>query len=330
VAPLLLGGLAMRYLVPGRTEAAGGPWGWLARVGDQHPLPLAIGFFLLFGWLVRHFADRLPRGRHLRPTTEERSTAATAPLPWRAAAWASMVLIAVAAALGLRALVGQPYRVASASMLPALEPRDYVLLNRRGPAARRGDIVVFSGRAVGDRSDALLVKRVIGLPGDRIASSGGLVHINGWPVPFCDAGKFISLAGGQGVVGRLVVEFLEDRAYLTFHTAEPGAFQGEPLPPGQVFVMGDNRNASLDSRAWNGGRGRGVPLGAIEGKVWRVLGADRESHLDPARLLRQPGLDLHLHLPGIDVRATRERIARCLQNRPAQTWPPPASTPPPA
>ena len=128
----------MRYLVPGAAEVTGGPWGWLARLGDQHPLPLAVGFFLLFGWLVRHLPIACRVRRHLQTAHPRESAAATPSLPWRATAWASTVLIAVAAALGLRALVGQPYRVASASMLPALAPRDYLLVNRRAPRTPGG------------------------------------------------------------------------------------------------------------------------------------------------------------------------------------------------
>ena len=161
VAPLLLAGLFLRYLVPARTEAAGAPWAWLARLGDEHPLPLAVGLFLLFGWMIRLHRDQLPGGRHLR---EAARLAPGASLPWRATAWVSTVLIAVAAALGLRALVGQPYRVASASMLPTLAPRDYLLVNRRAgrPAGR---LVVSRALPSGDRSEAFVVKRVVGLPG---------------------------------------------------------------------------------------------------------------------------------------------------------------------
>ncbi len=327
--PLVLTALAVRWLVPGASEASAAPFRWLERLGERQPLLLAMGFFLLFSLLARRLIGNLRGAAAARPQP--------APLPpiWRVVGVVSVLLIAAAAALSLRAVVGQPYRVASASMLPTLEPFDYLLLDRlsmglRLPGSRhvpppakrprRGDLVVFQGRAVGETSEELVVKRVIGLPGDKIVSTGGLVWINGWQVPFCDAGKYFYSAGGQLVMGRLIVEFLDDHAILTLHAGQADAFEGGPVPAGELFVMGDNRNASRDSRAWNRGRGAGVPLWAIEGKAWRILGTDRDGHLDPARLLQRPGVQLRL--PGMDSAPARDRIARCLQKWPARTRPP--------
>jgi signal peptidase I len=312
-APALLAALALRFLVP---EA--GTQDWLSRLGEQHPLALAIGLFLLFTALLRAFRDRLPGGRHLEAAADADPPAVAA------ATWLVTILCAVAVALAVRAVVGQPSRVTGVSMLPTLEPGDYLLTSKlglRGRAPRRGELVVFRGGAVGERSEELLVKRVIGLPGDRVSTVGGLASINGWRVPFCDAGRYAFFSAGQAIVGRLAVVFLEDQTFLDLHTPEAGAFEGQPVKPGEVFVLGDNRNMSRDSRAWNDGRGAGVPLAALEGRAWRVVGHDRAGHLDLRRLLVRPGLELHL--PGIDTTMAQQRIARCLKERPAQTTPPP-------
>jgi signal peptidase I len=299
LGPLLLTILAMRLLVPGRGEIGPGAWGTLARLGEEHPLALAIGMFLVLSLAAWSFDDRV-------------TTTRTGAFPW-----ILTVVSAGAAALLLRTGVGQVYRVTGGSMLPTLEIADDLLVNKVGRhRVRRGDVIVFPGRGVGE-SEELIVKRVIGLPGDRIQSAGGLLAINGWPVPHCDAGRFFFTSNGQITVGRVVVEWLEDRIFLTLHTPESTRFDGAPVKPGELFVVGDNRNQSLDSRVWSAG----VSQRAVVGKAWRLVGWDRDGRLDPARFLRRPGTQIHL--PGIDARALEAGVDRCLKNRPAVTTPPP-------
>jgi signal peptidase I len=320
LAPLLLAALGLRFLIPGRWEGGPGLWGWLAVMGDEHPVAVAVALFLLASVLIRQLADRLPGGQHQ----------ALAQRPPRPLAWMAPIAAAAIAALTLRATVGQPTRVTSASMLPTLEPFDALLLDklayglhlpgtapRAGKVPRRGEVVVFHGAAVGETAEELVVKRVIGLPGDVVSTRAGLVTINGWKVPFCDAGRFAYVAHGESLIGRLVVEFLDDQVFLTLHTPESGLSAPYPVRQGEVFVLGDNRNLSRDSRAWNAG----VPLAAIAGRGWRIIGWDRDGHLDWHRLLRPPGPQAHF--PGMDAREVEQRIATCLQNRPPRTSPPP-------
>ena len=173
-----------------------------------------------------------------------------------------------------------------------------------------------------------LVKRVIGLPGDFVAFRDGAAFVNGWGVPACDAGPFVTSVGPLTVRGRLAVEFLEERAYLTIRTPlDEASFPGYRVPPGQVFVLGDDRGMSSDSRAWNEGRGAGVPLARIEGRVSRrAIASLPDGGPDLMHLL--PPLNLQVRQPYVDLHQTEQRIATCLTHPPKSTRPPPAPSAP--
>ncbi len=248
-----------------------------------------------------------------------------------------MLAAAVGMALALRAYLAQSYRVLSTSMLPTLETDDLVL-GRRRPyptgvmGAHRGDVIVFRGAAIpvgpGRPLPEILVKRVIGLPGDRIAMAGGVPIINGWQVPSCDAGEYVyALTEGDGraLHGRLHVEFLDDRSYLTVLASGGPPFpDGYLVKPGEVFVLGDNRSNSLDSRAYAGGRGAGVPGSGIDARVqWFLVGTHRSGETDLGRWMRPvDALEARVHLEGVQTGALEAGVARCLANRPADARPP--------
>jgi signal peptidase I len=130
--------------------------------------------------------------------------------------------------------VSERIRVESISMQPTLYPGDYVIVNKLAYRLKgspdRGDVIVF--RYPPNPAAIPYIKRVIGLPGDQIHIADGRVSVN----------------------GQLVVE-----PYLVVPTNRGGDWS---VPEGQLFVMGDNRNNSSDSRSWGF-----VPLENIIGRA---------------------------------------------------------------
>ena len=158
----------------------------------------------------------------------------------------ALVAVVVVMTTGIRAYAAEPFVVPSGSMLPTLQIGDRLIANKLSSKIRRGDIVVFR-RAPGDTDlqYPVLVKRVIGLPGETISSVGNTILIDGKPLsePW--------LPKPTGIC------------------AQPTAdVQTEKIPVDNYFVMGDCRGDSSDSRVWGT-----VPVANIIGKatvvVWR-------------------------------------------------------------
>jgi signal peptidase I len=148
----------------------------------------------------------------------------------------------------IQTFVAQPYKVQQQSMEHTLEPDQYVLVDKLTPrfdTYKRGDIVVFTPPADWVQADGTpFIKRVIGLPGDTVEIRDGNVYINGTKI---------------------------DEPYL--YRDEPGdppqptTVQGDTdhwvISPGDVFLMGDHRANSEDSRTFNE-----VPVSQIIGRAW--------------------------------------------------------------
>ena len=170
----------LRYVFPSRLEGTvGGPSALAARLADEQPLILAILLFILLSVAIHYWR------RVISPDAVERSEAERSP---RALGRTLAVVAGVAmVALFVRLELVQTYRVEGPSMLPTLQQGDRLLVDKtayglkllprgRGAAARtprRGDIVVLRTSQLGASAGERLlpvVKRVLGLPGDRILS----------------------------------------------------------------------------------------------------------------------------------------------------------------
>lgn len=164
----------------------------------------------------------------------------------------------------LRSFLVEPFRIPSNSMMPTLLTGDFILVNKftygiRLPVLNtkvmevnkpsRGDIVVF--RFPKDPS-VNYIKRLIGLPGDRIAYYHKKLTVNGQPVNQTLLSEYHGHGKGKEMTGSLLVS--EDLGTVThdilIREGQP-TVQGEfTIPEGQYFVMGDNRDNSNDSRYW--------------------------------------------------------------------------------
>lgn len=207
---------------------------------------------------------------------------------------AGIVLIVAAA----KTAIAEPFYVPSGSMEPTLLIGDELLATKYaygysaaslpafvvlpstdrylGALPQRGDVVVF--RWPGDRSQ-VWVKRVIGLPGDRITLNDGRVSINGKPVGLRaeGAGEVEIEDGSKMPAARFVETLPGNREHLIFKLTANNPLDNIPetvVPPDHLFVMGDNRDNSADSRVplREGGVGL-LPLSNLVGRVDGIVGS---------------------------------------------------------
>ena len=219
----------------------------------------------------------------------------------RAARWARSavdIVVVVLLVMAAKTAIAEPFYVPSGSMEPTLLIGDELLATKYpygygtaslpafivlpntqrlfGALPRRGDVVVF--RWPGDRSQ-VWVKRVIGLPGDRIALSNGRVFINGEAAPQRPdgTGQSENDDGSRTTAHRFIETLPGGRKHTIFKL---GGF--DPLdnvdetivPAGHLFVMGDNRDNSADSRVPVRAGGVGMlPVNDLVGRVDGIVGS---------------------------------------------------------
>lgn len=169
--------------------------------------------------------------------------------------WLKSILIALFLALFIRTFFVQAYKIPSGSMIPTLLVGDYLLVNKlsfgiRNPfkddfiyqwsLPKRQEIVVFT---YPEDKNLDFIKRVIGLPGDTVEIVNKQVFVNGRPLkePY--------------------VQFTDKEIYPR-EISPRDNFGPVKVPPGYLFVLGDNRDQSYDSRFWGF-----VPIHSLKGKA---------------------------------------------------------------
>jgi len=156
--------------------------------------------------------------------------------------WTLIIVVALLASLLVRTFVFQTFYIPSGSMNPTLWKGDRIIVNKLSVefgTINIGDIVVFKAPPVvaKDCDDPVtdLVKRVIGLPGDRLYSKGNTIYVNGKPL---------------------------DQKWTVYPTLGERILP-TTVPAGRYFMMGDNHALSCDSRTWGT-----VPRSDLIGKVF--------------------------------------------------------------
>ncbi|MEZ5707179.1 MAG: signal peptidase I [Burkholderiaceae bacterium] len=258
----------------------------------------------------RRAADRLviagqDREAALRQQGFETDASALAPArekilrqPWWLD-WTAGLFPVILVVFVLRSFLFEPFKIPSGSMIPTLRVGDLILVNKfhyglRMPVfntkilsnhePQRGDVMVFR---FPPQPSLDYIKRVVGVPGDEVAYLNKTLTINGQPVPKQPMPDFFEKQGMTYV--KQFAEVQNGHHYNTLNDEARPAFVQNPsdfefkkncrysvegvvckVPPGHYFMMGDNRDDSLDSRYWGF-----VPEANIVGKaffVWMNFG----------------------------------------------------------
>jgi signal peptidase I len=179
--------------------------------------------------------------------------------------------------------VMKAYLVPTASMAPTILPGDRVLAVRDVHPVRRGDLVVFPRP---DQPEQLLVKRVVGLPGEAVSVQAGQVLIDGVPVLSVERPlpEFHGALPDDPAL-EAHYEVLGDQVHTMLWSGSAGVpdFAGAPVPAGQMLVLGDHRSNAVDGRVFGF-----IPRDSIEAVVeyifWPTGSFDRAGPLKSSHL----------------------------------------------
>jgi signal peptidase I len=172
-------------------------------------------------------------------TAERPAPVGAAETPARGRPVLRLFFCAALVVFAARTFVAEPIGVPSASMAPTLTPGDSVLVNKlsyRFGEPRRGDVIVFHRPGSGE----LMLKRVVAVAADRVGIEDGVLHVDGHAVR---------------------------ETYVDHRLVDSVYFGPVRVPPASVFVMGDQRSNSIDSRAF-GAVPRSRIVGRVDLRIW--------------------------------------------------------------
>jgi len=182
--------------------------------------------------------------------------------------WIEPFLIAAIVALFIRQFIVEAFKIPSGSMIPTLTIGDHLLVNKfiYGPRVpftdtrifvwkepKRGDVIVFK---YPDDEKKDFIKRVVGLPGDKLEIKKGKLLINDQLVPVVETGEYVDKEHRFGKSYDIKAKLLEEQLGNVTHKIQylrdqsDYDFHAVLVPKDSVFVMGDNRDNSQDSRFW--------------------------------------------------------------------------------
>lgn len=224
-------------------------------------------------WLIDHFLFAKARNK---------SGATVEPIVVEYAKSFFPVLFVV---LMLRSFVIEPFQIPSGSMIPTLEVGDFILVNKyhyglrlpvvgtkimENNSPQRGEVMVF----IPPHDPRYFIKRVVGLPGDRIDYENKILRINGeqLEVDIVDEVMIETAVGMRsGILFNEQLGHVNHNAQIVSNDNRESSRSSWIVPPGHYFMMGDNRDNSADSRVWGP-----VPEENIVGKAIAVW-----MHKDP-------------------------------------------------